>query len=171
MVSGLRNLTFALFRLAFTSAPHFLLNLARPRNSPVHSSIGTPSTLLLSGLRLLVGIRFQVLFHSPPGVLFTVPSRYSSLSVHISISPWRVVPPASHKVPRAPWYSGFYPTRFVAPTGLSPSSAQVPTCFGFLRSCLGSPLPRLGFPLRFGLRPVRSPLLGVSRLITFPRAT
>ena len=27
-------------------------------------------------LRLLVGARFQVLFHSPLGVLFTVPSRY-----------------------------------------------------------------------------------------------
>ena len=27
-------------------------------------------------LPLLVGIRFQVLFHSPPGVLFTFPSRY-----------------------------------------------------------------------------------------------
>ena len=27
-------------------------------------------------LRLLVGIRFQVLFHSPLGVLFTFPSRY-----------------------------------------------------------------------------------------------
>ena len=73
MVSGLRFLTCALLRLAFASAPHFLLNLARLRNSPVHSSIGTPSTLLLSGLRLLVNIRFQVLFHSPPGVLFTFP--------------------------------------------------------------------------------------------------
>ncbi|EGL81434.1 hypothetical protein CathTA2_0037, partial [Caldalkalibacillus thermarum TA2.A1] len=27
-------------------------------------------------LRLVVGTRFQVLFHSPPGVLFTFPSRY-----------------------------------------------------------------------------------------------
>jgi hypothetical protein len=27
-------------------------------------------------LPLLVGTRFQVLFHSPPGVLFTFPSRY-----------------------------------------------------------------------------------------------
>ena len=27
-------------------------------------------------LRLLVGARFQALFHSPPGVLFTFPSRY-----------------------------------------------------------------------------------------------
>ena len=32
-------------------------------------------------LCLLVNIRFQVLFHSPPGVLFTVPSQYYSLSV------------------------------------------------------------------------------------------
>ena len=32
-------------------------------------------------LRLLVSIGFQVLFHSPPGVLFTFPSRYYTLSV------------------------------------------------------------------------------------------
>jgi hypothetical protein len=37
----------------------------------------TPS----AGLRLFVGVWFQVLFHSPPGVLFTVPSRYYALSV------------------------------------------------------------------------------------------
>jgi len=30
----------------------------------------------------LVGTRFQVLFHSPPGVLFTIPSRYSSAIGH-----------------------------------------------------------------------------------------
>jgi hypothetical protein len=29
----------------------------------------------------IVSIRFQVLFHSPPGVLFTFPSRYYALSV------------------------------------------------------------------------------------------
>ena len=62
----------ALFRLGFPTAPHFLLNLAGARNSLAHSSIGTPSL----ALRLLVDIRFQVLFHSPPGVLFTFPSRY-----------------------------------------------------------------------------------------------
>ena len=33
-------------------------------------------------LRLLVGARFQVLFHSPPGVLFTFPSRYWSTIGH-----------------------------------------------------------------------------------------
>ena len=34
---------FALLRLALASAPHLLLNLAIYCNSPVHSSIGTPS--------------------------------------------------------------------------------------------------------------------------------
>ena len=32
-----------------------------------------------------VSTGFQVLFHSPPGVLFTFPSRYYSLSVNKSI--------------------------------------------------------------------------------------
>ena len=33
------------------------------------------------GLPMIVSRRFQVLFHSPPGVLFTFPSRYYALSV------------------------------------------------------------------------------------------
>src|SRR5699024_11621211 len=57
------------------------LNLARNHNSPVHSAKGTPSPVTIpknrqQGLRLLVGTRFQVLIHSPSGVLFTFPSRY-----------------------------------------------------------------------------------------------
>ena len=60
-----------------------------------------------SGLRPLAGPWFQVLFHSPPGVLFTFPSRYYALSVDICVLPWRVVPPASHGVSRVPRYSGF----------------------------------------------------------------
>ena len=43
MVSGLIPETYALFRLALASAPRFPLNLASEINSPVHSSIGTPS--------------------------------------------------------------------------------------------------------------------------------
>ena len=35
-----------------------------------------------SQLRRIVGTRFQVLFHSPPGVLFTFPSRYSCTIGH-----------------------------------------------------------------------------------------
>ena len=36
-------------------------------------------------LRLLVGARFQVLFHSPPGVLFTFPSRYWCAIGHMGV--------------------------------------------------------------------------------------
>ena len=79
---------FALFRLAFAPAPHFLLNLAGARNSLAHSSIGTPSL----ALRLLVDIRFQVLFHSAPAVLFTFPSRYYALSVTKKCLALEVVP-------------------------------------------------------------------------------
>ena len=64
----------ALFRLGFPTAPSLQLNLARKRNSPVHSTKGTLSPI--NGLELLVSTRFQVLFHSPSGVLFTFPSRY-----------------------------------------------------------------------------------------------
>ena len=53
-----------------------LPSLTSPRasDSLAHSTKGTPSHQMV--LRLLVGARFQVLFHSPPGVLFTFPSRY-----------------------------------------------------------------------------------------------
>ena len=58
------------------------LNLATNRNSLAHSTKGTPSQAPWGLLRLLVGTRFQVLFHSPPGVLFTFPSRYWSTIGH-----------------------------------------------------------------------------------------
>ena len=53
------------------------LNLAAYSNSPARSTKSTRSL----ALPLLVNIGFQVLFHSPPGVLFTFPSRYYTLSV------------------------------------------------------------------------------------------
>ena len=56
-----------------------VLNLARYIRSPDHSTKGTRSSL--DALSVLVNTEFQVLFHSPPGVLFTVPSQYYSLSV------------------------------------------------------------------------------------------
>ena len=45
LVSGRRHLTHALFRLAFAAAPSLQLNLACNRNSPVHSTKGTPSPI------------------------------------------------------------------------------------------------------------------------------
>ena len=77
-VSGLQHATIRPIKTRFPfdySAEH--LNLAAYHNSLARS---TKSTWSLT-LPLLVGTRFQVLFHSPPGVLFTFPSRYCSLSV------------------------------------------------------------------------------------------
>src|SRR5918992_4342955 len=65
----------ALFRLGFPTATAHALTSPRIANSPAHSSKGTPSQEQVL-LRLFVSARFQVLFHSPPGVLFTFPSRY-----------------------------------------------------------------------------------------------
>ena len=56
-----------------------VLNLASIRNSPDRSTKST--RLHLNVLPQLVNTGFQVLFHSPPGVLFTFPSQYYALSV------------------------------------------------------------------------------------------
>ena len=61
-------------RFRFGSIPYLVLNLAIYNNSLDRSTKSTISRL--KSLYLLVNIGFQVLFHSPPGVLFTVPSRY-----------------------------------------------------------------------------------------------
>ena len=53
-------------------------------NSQAHSSKGTLSPLLRR-LQRFVSRRFQVLFHSPPGVLFTFPSRYLSAIGHLGV--------------------------------------------------------------------------------------
>ena len=65
------------FRSAFGTE---YLKLASYYNSPDRSTKST--TPPVNGLCLLVSTRFQVLFHSPPGVLFTFPSRYCSTIGH-----------------------------------------------------------------------------------------
>ena len=74
-VSGLLRLTiFALFRLGFPSAPD-LQSLTSPA-SATRRTVLQKVRRQPKGLRLFVSTRFQVLFHSPPGVLFTFPSQY-----------------------------------------------------------------------------------------------
>ena len=78
-VSGLPVLTLALFRLGFPAAPRLdRLTLPAPatRRTVLQKVRGCACTL-----PQLVNIGFQVLFHSPPGVLFTFPSQYYALSV------------------------------------------------------------------------------------------
>ena len=71
----------ALFGLAFATATTLVLTSLHHANSQAHSSKGTPSQPR-GLLRRIVCTWFQVLFHSPPGVLFTFPSRYLSAIGH-----------------------------------------------------------------------------------------
>ena len=80
-VSGLRSLTLRPIKTWFPFGSRLVvLNLASSRNSPDRSTKSTRFTFLID-VPQLVNTGFQVLFHSPPGVLFTVPSQYYALSV------------------------------------------------------------------------------------------
>ena len=79
-VSGLLRLTGRPIKTWFPfGSKLFVLNLASNHNSPDRSTKSTRSPI--DGLSVLVSTGFQVLFHSPPGVLFTFPSQYYALSV------------------------------------------------------------------------------------------
>ena len=120
----------ALFRLALAAPPVLqYLKLATYINSPDRSTKSTRS--LINELSVLVGTRFQVLFHSPPGVLFTFPSRYSSAIGHVLVfrlGGWSPHIPTGFHVS-----CGTLDTASVtsfSPTGLSPYVATLPNVFG-----------------------------------------
>ena len=83
-------------------------------------------------LYVLVNIRFQVLFHSPPGVLFTFPSQCCSTIGHqvvFRLGEWSprllckflVLADTLDTACRFP----------VSPKGLSPALATLPMVFGY----------------------------------------
>ena len=121
---------FVQLTLAFTSAPVIHdLNLAAYIHSPDRSTKSTMSHLNV--LHVLVSIRFQVLFHSPPGVLFTFPSQYCSSIGHqvvFRLGGW------SPRLPIGFLVSDGTPDTAArlpfSPTGLSPSLVRFPTRFG-----------------------------------------
>ena len=69
-----------LFRFAFASTSwlYHLISHVIVTRRPILQKVRDYTHMVLS---LLVSLRFQVLFHSPSGVLFTFPSRYYTLSV------------------------------------------------------------------------------------------
>ncbi len=69
-----------LFTLAFASAP-YLKYLTLPHAITRRTVLQKVRRRTFIVLRQLVNTGFQVLFHSPPGVLFTFPSQYYALSV------------------------------------------------------------------------------------------
>ena len=122
----------ALFGLALAPAPT-LNALASPvrSNSPDHNAKGTQSPRehpkAPARLLPLVGTRFQVLFHSPPGVLFTFPSRYSCTIGRgrvFSLGGWSpLIRPGLLESPGLLGYQS-HPRPLASPTGLSPPAAD-----------------------------------------------
>ena len=134
---------FALFRLAFASAPGVLpLNLATKSNSLAHSPKGTRSGLAMPvsmtiALPLLVSTRFQVLFHSGyPGsfhLSLAVLFHYRSPKV-FSLGDWTPLLPAGLACPAVlKLVTG---ARRLSSTGLSPPPVGLPSAFP-----LNGPLP------------------------------
>ena len=79
-VSGIPSLTLALLRLGFPSAPD-LKSLTSPVPATRRTVLQKVRGCAHEALPQFVNTGFQVLFHSPPGVLFTFPSQYYTLSV------------------------------------------------------------------------------------------
>ena len=140
-------------------------------------------------LRRIVSTRFQVLFHSPPGVLFTFPSRYSSAIGHQEVFrltrwSWQIHGRFQESAATREHIKTDQP---LSPTGLSPSPVPHPNglrlATGFLTARPVSspiktrpttphtqPLPGLTHA-RFSLIRFRSPLLTESLLFSLPTGT
>ena len=130
---GFGSIIYDLFRpiqtrFRFDSVPYLVLNLAINNNSLDRSTKSTISRL--KSLYLLVNIGFQVLFHSPPGVLFTFPSRYCFTIGHqvvFSLMGWSPLIHTRFHVPRITLDTATL--TYLSYTGLSPSMVCFPKHF------------------------------------------
>ena len=107
----------------------YSVKLATKRKSLTHYAKGTQSPL--TRLLLFVCMRFQDLFHSPPGVLFAFPSRYwftiGRLRV-FSLGGWSPHLQTGFHVSRSTFHALSTSKKF-SYTGLSPSIATLSRVF------------------------------------------
>ena len=169
-VSGLRTLTLRPIktRSRFGSGA-LLLNLASIRNSPDRSTKSTRSHLNV--LPQFVNTGFQVLFHSPPGVLFTFPSQYYALSVtkeYLALEGGPSDFPQGFSCLAVLWILPL-PIAFMygAFTLSGPPSQAVPLTNQLTYAVLNPSMHARWF----GLFRVRSPLLPESMFLSLPPAT
>ena len=160
-----------LFRFAFASAPrlHRLTSHHIVTRRPVLQKVRHHTPMALC---LLVSLRFQVLFHSPPGVLFTFPSRYYSLSVTWSYLAFWDGPHffrldfSCPDVLRIPLARSRFRLRVFHPLCSTFPDTSTTHSVTISRS-----LPQTYYYGWFGLLRFRSPLLSESLLFSFPPGT
>ena len=170
-VSGLRHDTSHPFQIRFRFGfVAVLLNLHHiVTRRPVLQKVRDHTRMVLS---LLVSLRFQVLFHSPPGVLFTFPSRYFSLSVTWSYLAFWDGPHffrLDFSCPDVLWIT-LAPSRFRL-RAFHPLRGNFPVASTTHSDTLSRSVPLKYYYLRFGLFQFRSPLLSESLLLSFPPGT
>ena len=162
-VSGLLHATIRALHTRFLcgSTPS-VLNLATYNNSPDHSTKGTTSHLNV--LCVLVNTRFQVLFHSPPGVLFTFPSQYFFTIGHqvvFRLGGWAPRIPYRFHVSVGTLDTGHFLR--ISSTRLSLSLVELPNSLDYPLKCFYRSEPQAYCYSWFGLLRFRSPLLAKSR--------
>ena len=161
----------ALLRLGFPSAPYlkYLTSLHTVTRWLVLQKAHHHTHKVLWSV---VGTWFQVLFHSPSGVLFTFPSRYCSTIGHqvvFSLGRWSSLLPTRFHVSRGTLEmncsSLFLSTRLLLPT------VQLSSCVRLIMISryVHPSTPKIN--LRFGLFPFRSPLLRKSIFLSLPLGT
>lgn len=162
---------FALLRLGFPSAPYlkYLTSLHIVTRWLVLQKARHHTHKVLWPV---VGTRFQVLFHSPSGVLFTFPSRYFFTIGHqvvFSLGRWSSLLPTRFHVSRGTLDQilGF----ILSSTWLLHAVAQLSSCIRLKYRHVNdlSATPEINF--WFGLFPFRSPLLGKSNFLSLPPGT
>ena len=120
---------FALFTLGFPSAS-YLQYLTSPYKITRRTVLQKVRRCTYKVLRQLVNIGFQVLFHSPPGVLFNFPSRYFFTIGHqvvFSLRGWSPVIHTRFLVSRTTLDTAML--IWISLTGLSPSLVYLPRLF------------------------------------------
>ena len=161
---------FALFRLGFPSAPG-LQPLTSPASVTRRTVLQKVRGSSYKDVPQLVNIWFQVLFHSPPGVLFTFPSQYYALSVtkeYLALEGGPSDFPQGFSCLVVLWIL-LLPIAFVygafTLSGLTSQTVPLTNRFTY---AVHNPSMHARW---FGLFPFRSPLLWESMFLSLPPAT
>ena len=140
-VSGLQHATSFLrpfqTRFRYGSGTSYLNLQHIVTRRPVLQKVRNHTGIATVVLSLLVSLWFQVLFHSPPGVLFTFPSRYCFSIGHqvvFSLRRWASRLPTGFLVSDGTLDTHRFDS--VSPTGLSPSFAALSSAVRLLHLLL-----------------------------------